>query len=315
MNRRVPVFDAHVDLLYSIMRDAPGRSFRTVSGGQISPAGLSGGNVRAFVSSFYCPDTTNGPDKAVPFLRTLLEYWGRNVGLPGPVRTPADMETAWKSETSASALFLLENADCLMDMDLAEFHSLGFRMVGLTHFGRNRIADGNGVKSPEGLSPAGRNLVSDLERLGMIIDTAHLSEPAFRQVAELTGGPLVSTHTGLRPFCDTPRNLSPEQAGSIARRGGVIGLAFAPEMLAPGGVPTVDDVFSQIDWLVQRFGPSVAGLGTDFGGFSGTVAGLEDHCGLELLLGRMARAGYMERDVEAIMGGNWFRFFRDNLPA
>jgi membrane dipeptidase len=315
MNRRAPVFDAHVDLLYAIMRDTPGRSFSEVLDGQVCPAGLSGGNVRAFVSAFYCPDTTNGLDKAVPFLRRLLEYWHSNVELPGPVRTPVDMERAWSSEGAASALFLLENADCLMDMELAEFHGLGFRLVGLTHFGRNRIADGNGVKSPEGLTPAGRRLVRDLEGLGMIIDTAHLSEPAFRQVAELTRGPLVTTHTGLRPFCDTPRNLSPEQAGIIAGRGGVIGLALAPEMLASSGVPTVEDVFVQIDWLVQRFGTAVVGLGTDFGGFSGAVPGFEDHRGLGLLPGMMERAGYPERDAAAIMGGNWCRFFRENLTA
>jgi membrane dipeptidase len=314
MNLRLPVLDAHVDLLYALMRDAPGRPFHSLAHGRVTPSGLSMGGVRIFVSAFYCPDRVNGEGTALPYLRSLLDYWRAQVSLPGPLRASGEVEAAWVADGPSHALFLLENGDCLMDMGLSELYDLGFRLVGLTHFGRNRIADGNGVRSPEGLTAAGRRIVLELDRFGMIIDTAHLSEPAFREVAALTSNPLVTTHTGLRAFCDTPRNLSPAQVGVIARRGGVVGLALAPDMLATGGRITVEEVFLQIDWLVQRFGSSIAGLGSDFGGFRGGVEGLADHAGLGRLAERMDRAGYTLDDIAAVMGGNWYRFFRKTLP-
>jgi membrane dipeptidase len=314
MNRAPRVVDGHVDLLHALMHRSPGQEFLSLDQGPVTPATMDRGGVGLFVSAFYCPDVANGPHTALPFLRSLLDYWRDHVRLPQPVRTPADVAAAWETSGPPHPLFLLENADCLLEMDLVEFHGLGFRLVGLTHAGRNRIGDGNAVPSPGGLTDAGREIVRGLERMGLIIDTAHLSDPAFREVADMTSGPLVSTHTGLRTFCDRPRNLSVEQIKAIAGRAGVIGLALAPEMLSLGRGVGVEEVFVQIDWLVQRFGPSVAGLGSDFGGFEGAVEGLADHAGLGRLTERMDRAGYPQEGIEAIMGGNWYRFFQRTLP-
>jgi membrane dipeptidase len=313
MSGKLRICDGHVDLLYALMHQAPGQDFLSLEHGPVTQTSLEQGKVRIFVSAFYCPDAVNGPETALPYLHTLLAYWRDHVRMPGPIRNANQIEEAWTGTGPAHALLLLENADCLLDMDLLEFQDLGFRMVGLTHIGQNRVGDGNAVSAPAGLTGPGRRLVRELDRMGLTIDMAHLSEPAFREVAGLTSGPLVTTHTGLRRFCDRPRNLSLEQIEVIAERSGVIGLALAPEMLALDATVTVEDVFVQLDWLAQRFGPSIVGLGSDVGGFEGAVVGLADHAGLPWLAERMDRAGYRPEEVAAIMGENWYRLFSTTL--
>ena len=210
-------------------------------------------------------------------------------------------------------MLLLENADALLEFPPEGLKRRGFRMVGLTHVGKNRIGDGNSVTGPEGLTPAGRNLVRELDRLGFAIDTAHLSDPCFREVADLFSGPLVSTHTGLRSLCDIPRNLSDDQVRIILSRGGVVGIAAFPGMLSLDGEADISHVFRQIDTLVQKFGPSGVGIGSDFGGYDTICAGFEDHSRLPVLAGLLDSAGYPDTAVRDIMGDNWYRFFSDLL--
>ncbi len=179
----------------------------------------------------------------------------------------------------------------------------------MTHFGTNRLADGNAVPRPGGLTPAGHRLVGELDRLGFAIDTAHLPDPGFWDVADLFTGLLLSSHTGLRAFHDVPRNLSHEQITTILDRGGVVGIAACPGILSYSEKADSKEVFKQIDWFVQRYGADGVGIGSDFGGYSTTCVGFEDHSRFPALARMFADAGYPEAAIAGIMGGNWFRFF------
>ncbi|MDD2321410.1 MAG: membrane dipeptidase [Geobacteraceae bacterium] len=305
--------DSHVDLLYDLLSHHPDTPFDETQDAWISLPKLAAGGVRIIVSVLYCTDAFNGPARAADNLRHLLSYAGQNIRKLEPITTVNELDTCYRGSGAPGALLLLENADALAEFPAEALKKQGVRMVGLTHVGKNRIADGNTVPNPEGLTRMGRKLVEELDRLGFAIDTAHLSDPCFKDVAELFPGRLISSHTGFRTHCDTPRNLSDEQIRIILSRGGVIGVAAYPGMLSPDGRADLSLLFRQIDWFVQKFGPGGIGLGTDFGGYDTVCEGFEDHARLPALAALLADAGYPDSAIRDIMGDNWFRFFRDLL--
>jgi membrane dipeptidase len=304
-----------VDLLYDMLRHHPDTPLAQLPDAWLSLPKLKKGGVRVVVSAFYCQDAQNGPVKAADNLRFLLEYAEKYLAGLQTIRTVEELESCYHGTGEPAALLLLENADALLEIAPGMLRREGFRVVGLTHVGRNRIGDGNAVADPGGLTPAGRDLMGELDRLGFAIDMAHLSAPCFSEVIDLFSGPILSTHTGLRAFCDTPRNLSDEQIGSILSRGGVIGLAAFPGMLSASGKADISDYFRQIDWLVQRYGPEGIAIGTDFGGYDGACEGFEDHSRIPRLVETLGRAGYPDTALVGILGGNWFRFFSGLLAG
>jgi membrane dipeptidase len=305
-----PVIDAHVDLIYDLLRHHPETRLADLpEDAWIGLPKLAIGGVRVIVSAFYCEDAHNGTGKAADNLRFLLEYADTYLGELKTIRTVEELKACFYGTAPPGALRLLENADALLEYPPEILKSKGFRVVGLTHVGKNRIGDGNKVSDPGGLSREGRTLVGELDRLGFALDTAHLSEPCFRETIDIFSGPILSSHTGLRAFCDTPRNLSDEQIGVILSRGGIIGLAAFPGMLSSNELADISDVFRQIDRLVQKFGAEGVAIGSDFGGYDTVCEGFEDHSRIPELAEMLAGAGYGDRAVTGILGGNWFRFF------
>jgi len=309
------VIDSHVDLLYDLIHMHPEINLQDLPDAWVSIPKLRSGGVRVIVSAFYCPDAYNGLVKAADYLRYLFDYSDKYLEGLAVIRTAGELEACFHGKGAPGAILLLENADALVEIPPEKLKQRGFRVVCLTHMGRNSLGDGNTVENPEGLTSAGRNLVRELDRLGFAIDTAHLSEPAFREVSELFSGPLISTHTGLRTFFDTPRNLSEEQVETILSRGGVIGIAAAPLILSVDRQADITSVFRQIDWLAQRHGPDGVGIGSDFGGYDSVCDRFEDHSRLPGLAEMLGHAGYPDQTIEGIMGGNWFRFFSRLLTA
>jgi membrane dipeptidase len=304
-----PAVDSHVDLIYHLTRHHPETCLEDLPpDAWVSLPRLMTGKVQVIVSAYYCMDLCNGPARSVENLRSLLEYGEKYLNGIEVIRTVEDLTSAWHGAGQPGAVLLLENADPLAEYPPEALKRRGFRIVGLTHAGRNRIGDGNGESSPEGLTSIGRNLVRTLEGLDFAIDTAHLSDPCFREVSDLFHGPLVSSHTGLRALCDTPRNLSDEQVEIIISRGGIIGIAAYPGMLSISGEADIACLFRQIDHIVQKYGPLGVGIGSDFGGYDSVCHGFEDHTGFPVLAEMLAEAGYPESAVQGILGGNWFRF-------
>lgn len=310
-----PVIDAHVDLIYDLLRHHPDKPLAELPEAWLSLPKMEKGGVRVIVSAFYCEDSLNGPEKSADNLRFLLEYAGKNLGKLKSIRSEEELESCYHGTGAPGTLLLLENADALLEFTPESLKREGFRIVGLTHVGKNRVGDGNTVTDPGGLTPAGRELVGELDRLGFAIDMAHLSAPCFSEVADTFSGPILSTHTGIRAFCNTPRNLSDEQIRIILSRGGVIGLAAFPGMLSTSRKAGIADYFRQLDWLVQQYGPEGIAIGTDFGGFYGACEGFEDYSRLPQLIEMLAEAGYPDTAIAGILGENWFRFFSGLLAG
>jgi membrane dipeptidase len=313
--RSWPAIDSHVDLLYDLIRHHPDRPLRDIPDAWVTVPRLVEGGVRLFVSVFYCPDPFNGPVKAADYLHYLMEYAEKNLHEFTTIRTAGELAAAYYGNGAPGVLLLLENADPLLEYPPRALKERGFLAVGLTHVGRNRIGDGNTVEEPQGLTPAGRKLVKELERLGFAIDTAHLSEPAFHETAELFNGPLFSSHTGFRAFNDTPRNLSDGQIRTILSRDGVVGIAACPGMISDDAKVGISHVLRQIDWFVQKYGAAGIAIGSDMGGYDGVCEEFNDHSCFPRLGELLSGEGYPDSAVEGIMGGNWFRFFSSLLAG
>jgi membrane dipeptidase len=310
-----PVFDAHVDLSYFMGGSFPETDFSALSEGHVTSAGLGKGKVRLFVNAFYIPDAQNGPHTAAVFLQELLEQSRRHFDALTPVCDALGLRSLFEdTSTPPGYLLMIENADALLETPLDVLQALGIRVIGLTHLGKNRICDGNGVSDPQGFSTQGRQLLSDLDEAGFAVDLAHLSRPGLDQIADAFHGPLCSTHTGFAELLDLPRNLRDRDIRLILDRRGVVGMTFAPEMLTADAVANMDTLVRHIDHFVQRYGVGGLGLGSDFCGFSGVLHGLEDASRFPDLAERLLQRGYSEDDVRAIFAENWLRFYTRLLP-
>lgn len=140
-----------------------------------------------------------------------------------------------KKDGLFSVFLGLENGSAIgHSMDrLREFYDMGIRYVTLCHSRDNQICDScaSKVKTWHGLSPFGRELVEEMNRLGMLIDVSHISDEAFYDVLKYSSKPVVATHSCCRALSDHPRNMSDDMIKSLAAKGGVIQINFYPIFL------------------------------------------------------------------------------------
>lgn len=245
------------------------------------------------------------------------------------VTSPADLpkddvpsQMSGDGQDAQDAILLLEGADALRTPDdAAEWFAAGLRIVGLS-WKRTRYAGGTGAPGP--LTPEGVHLVRALDRLGIIHDVSHLAEESFWQLLDETGGPIIASHSNCRSIVPTDRQLTDEMIRALVRRGGVIGInLFDKFLLGPGEYgkrrATLGDVVRHVRHICDLTGDARhVGLGTDMDGGFGREhipEEIQSSADLPRLADALAAHGYGDEDVEAILGSNWLRFFRKNLPA
>ena len=154
--------------------------------------------------------------------------------------------------------------------------------------------------------------MEELNRLGMMVDIAHLAPAGVRDVFEISQAPVIASHANAHQLCPVPRNLRDEQLEQLAASGGVVGVVYVPGFVTDGQDPaTLDMVIDHIDHIVQVIGIDHVGLGSDFDGFGGPPPiGLEDVSCTPNMTARLLERGYGEDEVSKILGGNWLRVIR-----
>ncbi len=306
--------DGHVDLTYYLMNLSEAVPWSILEDGPFTLNKIREVGLRLFSNALYCHDKFNG-EGAFRHLKEILNFTLDHFDEVRIVKRHTDLESIQKDPEMVGTLFLLENADALVGnlSFVEEMMEAGIRIVGLTHRGRNRIGDGDGVLVPGGFSTEGIEVIGVLDDLGLLIDVAHLHPKCFWRLLDIFKGPIVSSHTGIRSVCDIQRNIDMQQAEEIIGRGGLVGITFNPEMLSPDGRANLEHVFFHIDVLVQRFGPEGVGIGSDFCGFEKVAEGLEEVTKIPQLVEIMLEHGYGEGPVEDIMGRNWLRLYETLL--
>ena len=137
-----------------------------------------------------------------------------------------------KTNGSFSVFLGLENGSPIgHDMDrLMCFHDAGVRYVTLCHSGHNQICDSCAPAEGKwnGLSPFGKELIREMNRIGMLVDVSHISDASFRDVLDTSARPVVATHSCCRALADHPRNMTDDMIRIMADAGGVVQINFYP---------------------------------------------------------------------------------------
>lgn len=222
------------------------------------------------------------------------------------------------------------------DLDLLRaFYELGVRAIGLTH-ARTNAAGHGGIfaatgSSPQGLTPFGRDLVRECEKLGIIVDLAHINPAGFREIVDLATKPLIVSHTNSRKFYDVERNISDEQIKMIGKRGGVLGVNSI--LVSPNQEKsTLDCYVDHIQHIVDLIGIDCVGIGFDFFEFiyrqwpeskkkwmaeklttPHFIPDLTNHSHARNLTRKLIERGFSDTDIEKILRGNWLRIFKELL--
>jgi membrane dipeptidase len=202
---------------------------------------------------------------------------------------------------------------------LEDLYEMGLRSLGLVWSRPNAYAHGVPFRFPSspdtgpGLSGAGKELVRECNRLGVLIDLSHVNERGFWDVAELSEAPLVATHSNAHALCPASRNLTERQLEAIRDSDGMVGVNFAVGFLREDGGESEDTpletVVKHVGYLVERVGIERVGFGSDFDGAKVPKA-LGDVSGLPRLLAALRAGGYDEAMLNKVAHGNWIRVLR-----
>jgi membrane dipeptidase len=266
--------------------------------------------------------------------------------------TAADIERIVKSG-KISAFLTIEGGHQIDDdlRVLRMYYRLGIRSMILTHSRNNNWAD-SATDTPvhNGLSNFGKEVVREMNRLGMIVDLAHVSDKTFYDALAVTSAPVIVSHSSMRAISNVPRNVSDDMLRALTKNGGVIGICFGEGFINPKdaealqsatesesatptltgkalddfsvahirkllwtkvkAVATVEDVADHINHAVRIAGIDHVGIGSDWDGVAGPPNGLEDVSKMPALTAVLLKRGYSERDVKKILGENFLRVIR-----
>ena len=253
-----------------------------------------------------------------------------------------------------SAFLTIEGGHAIDDdlRVLRMYYQLGIRSMTLTHARNTNWADSaNDTPAHNGLTDFGKEVVREMNRLGMLVDLAHVSDKTFYDALAVTTKSVIVSHSSMRAISNVPRNVSDDMLRALAKNGGVIGICFgmgfinpkdaenlraatATEAEAPSltgraldqyaaqnaqklfgeramVVATVEDVADHIDHAVKIAGIDHVGIGSDFDGIAATANGLEDVSKMPALVAVLLKRGYKERDLKKILGENHLRVIRE----
>ena len=232
-----------------------------------------------------------------------------------------------KKKGKIAVLLGFEGADPVGESlgNLRNFYRLGLREVQLTWNYRNQICDGIYEGRNAGLSEFGKELIKEMNRLGILIDTSHINSKGLDDALAFSTQPIYMSHTSSMALIDHPRNISDEQAKAIAKKGGTIGVCFLPQFIARRKA-TVEHVLDHLDHFVKLVGSEHVGLGPDFIDYCLDVMkdalkglaydsgetfqypkGVEDTSKLLNITRGMVARGYSDQDIENVLGGSMLR--------
>lgn len=225
--------------------------------------------------------------------------------------------------------------------NLRHYHSLGVRYATLTHNCHNKYADAALLETPNGIekatpkwngvSDAGKDLVYEMNRLGMIVDLSHVSQDTMRDVLMGKEGwngsaaPVMFSHSSAYTICPHPRNVPDDILELVKEKNSIVMVNFSPDFVScvantsnPRGIPdffpannTLQHLVTHIKHIGELIGYDHVGLGSDFDGISGTPEGLDDVSKFPDLVAELLKSGVSDEDAAKVVGGNILRVWKD----
>ena len=275
----------------------------------------------------------HGPLETLDLFSAVLPLFERHSDIIMQVESVADIGRAKESGRVGMILGFQDTAPIADNPSLLSvYHKLGVRIIQLTYNHENLV--GYGCQAPEdgGLTDFGREVVAEMNRLGILVDVSHCGPRTTLEAIEASATPIAITHANPLALVDMPRNKSDEAVRALAERGGVIGAVQFPAMVTRQFPATVETYVDVIDHMVNGAGIDHVGLGPDFMEFmpaevaAAALKGLspeaikqfsaippmqdfETAAQFPNVTAALLRRGYTLEDVQKIMGGNWLRLY------
>jgi membrane dipeptidase len=363
-----PIVDGHNDLPWRIREDkahpmdVEAYDLRQHVAGMTDLARLKAGHVGGQFWSIYIPgeraDATYKPNGNVSsqpgYARAQLEQIdiARRIVAKYPelewATTADSVRTAMKRGHVGSMLGLegghaIENSLNL----LRAYYAMGARYMTLTHNVTVDWADAAlDTARHNGLTPFGREVVREMNRLGMLVDLSHVSPGTMSAALDVTVAPVIFSHSGARALVDHPRNVPDSILARVPKNGGVVMVPFVTSFVSkavyaddnqlaaitaeatrrhpgdtaavraevapwrtahPRPTASVGEVADVIEYVRKIVGPDHVGIGSDFDGIPETVVGLEDVSKYPTIIAELARRGWTDADLRKLAGGNVLR--------
>jgi membrane dipeptidase len=359
--QKLLILDTHLDTPYEVRKTGYDISVRAEKGQFDYVRARQGGLDAAFMVAYIAPEYEEKggaralAEQMIEEVKGYAQKWPDKFTMAS---SPQEVRAQFGSGR-VTLLLAIENGSAL-EGDLSKlkyFYDRGVRYMTLCHSKNNRLCDSSFDQGPKwhGLSPFGKQVVAEMNRLGMMIDISHVSDDAFYQVIELSKAPVVATHSSCRSF--TPgwhRNMSDDMIRALAAKGGVIQINFGSIFIdatansefvklreeirqyveahnlqdkekddytkqrfdqAKISKTHVSQVAEHIDHVVKLVGVEHVGLGSDFDGVEQLPDGLQDVSGYPNLIYELLKRGYTEQNLKQICSENFLRVWTQVLQA
>ncbi|XP_027870513.1 dipeptidase 1 [Xiphophorus couchianus] len=200
---------------------------------------------------------------------------------------------------------------------LRMMYYLGARYMTLTHSCNTPWADNwlvdTGEDPPEnnGLSDFGKKLIVEMNRLGMLIDLAHVPVKVMNQVLDISGAPVIFSHSSAYTICPHKRNVPDDVLNRVNKTGGIVMVNFYNDYVTCSKTANLSDVADHFDHIKKVGGAGIIGFGGDYDGVPRVPEGLEDVSKYPNLVAELLRRGWTDEEVKAALGNNLLRVMRE----
>jgi membrane dipeptidase len=351
VHSRAIVLDTHADTTQRMVFDPRFNIGERHSDGNIDIPRMRDGGMDALFFSIWVPSDVTGPPAVkrafdqIDAVREAVRTHPNDLVL---ATTVADVRKA-AADKKIAALMGMEGGH-MIDDDmrlLRDYYALGVRYMTLTHFKNNNWADSSTDKpAHNGLTAFGKDVVREMNRLGMLVDLSHVSDATMVDAIRVSRAPVFFSHSSARALCNHVRNVPDSILAMVKANGGVVMVNFNPgfvseavrlyedsmaaraRALRTGGADsaaiadstglwaarapkaTLAQVADHIDHIRAVAGVDHVGLGSDFDGITSVPAGLEDVSKFPDLVAELLRRGWSEQDVRKVVGLNALRVMR-----
>jgi membrane dipeptidase len=295
---------------------------------RLKEGGVGGAFFAAYVASKYV-EGNHSANRALQMIDSvrhdIVARYPNDFMLAASVK---DIEEAHRRGKIA-ALIGIEGGHAIEDSLrlLRDYYDLGVRYMTLTHTNTNNWADSSGdisnpaVQHHDGLTDFGKDVVREMNRLGMMVDISHVADKTFWDALAVSRAPIFASHSSARALTNVRRNMTDDMIAALAKKGGVVDVNFncgfisqkSADVEAKNEKPpraTLADVVAHIDHIRQVGGIDAVGIGTDFDGIECTPEGLDDVSKFPNLTRALLEKGYTAEDIRKIYGGNFLRVMR-----